>query len=147
MPIRREHRFFYPIDWPQLSATIRFGRAGGACEGCGRPHGQTVYHLGDGRCWDAGIGAWRDGQGRPLRSLPTIEDLGLIRTTRVMLAAVHRDHDTANNLDRNLVAFCQRCHINHDRPEHKRRRWCTLFRRRAMGDLFRGPYPTANRSS
>ncbi|TXN27648.1 hypothetical protein FV232_26970 [Methylobacterium sp. WL30] len=36
MPIRPEHRFFYPIDWPQLSATIRFGRAGGACEGCGR---------------------------------------------------------------------------------------------------------------
>ena len=23
MPIRREHRFFYPIDWPQLSAVIR----------------------------------------------------------------------------------------------------------------------------
>ena len=30
MPIRREHRFFYPIDWPQLSAVIRFQRAGGA---------------------------------------------------------------------------------------------------------------------
>jgi hypothetical protein len=29
MPIRREHRFFYPIDWPQLSAVIRFGRAQG----------------------------------------------------------------------------------------------------------------------
>jgi hypothetical protein len=28
MPIRREHRFFYPIDWPQLSAVIRFRRAG-----------------------------------------------------------------------------------------------------------------------
>jgi len=27
MPIRREHRFFYPIDWPQLSAVIRFRRA------------------------------------------------------------------------------------------------------------------------
>ena len=110
MPIRREHRFFYPIDWPQLSAAIRFGRAGGACEGCGRPHGLTVYHLGDGRWWDASIGAWRDGQGRKLRSLPTIEDLGRIRTTRVVLAAAHRDHDTTNNQDRNLAAFCQRCH-------------------------------------
>ena len=147
MPIRREHRFFYPIDWPQLSAAIRFGRAGGACEGCGRPHGLTVYHLGDGRWWDASIGAWRDGQGHTLRSLPTIEDLGRIRTTRVVLAAAHRDHDTTNNQDRNLAAFCQRCHINHDRPEHRRRRWRTLFRRRAMGDLFRGLYPTANKSS
>jgi len=53
MPIGREHRFFYPIDWPQLSAVIRFRRAGGRCEGCGRPHGQAVWHLGDGLCWDA----------------------------------------------------------------------------------------------
>ena len=28
MPIRREHRFFYPIDWRELSNVIRFGRAG-----------------------------------------------------------------------------------------------------------------------
>lgn len=140
MPIRREHRFFYPIDWQELSATIRFRRAGGACETCGRPHGRTVYCLGDGRWWDAMVGAWRDGQGRTLRTLPTIEDLGTIRSTRVVLATAHRDHDTANNVDANLAAFCQRCHMNHDRPEHRRRRWRTLFRRRAMGDLFRGLY-------
>lgn len=36
MPIWREHRFYYPIDWLQLSAVIRFGRAKGRCEGCGR---------------------------------------------------------------------------------------------------------------
>ena len=141
MPIRREHRYFYPIDWSQLSATIRFGRAGGACEGCGRPHGRIVYHLGDGRWWDAEFGAWRDGRGRSLAGLPTLDDMtdGL-RTTRVVLAAAHRDHDTTNNTAANLAAFCQRCHMIHDRPEHRRRRWRTLFRRRALGDLFRGPY-------
>ena len=26
MPIRPEYRWFYPIDWPQLSAVIRFRR-------------------------------------------------------------------------------------------------------------------------
>jgi hypothetical protein len=31
MPIRREHRFFYPIDWPQLSAV--FGAASGGLDG------------------------------------------------------------------------------------------------------------------
>jgi len=56
MPIRPEHRFFYPIDWAQLSAVIRFGRAKGCCEGCGRPHRRMVYHLGDGRWWDAEAG-------------------------------------------------------------------------------------------
>ena len=56
MPIRPEHRFFYPIDWRELSMAIRFGRAQGRCESCGRPHGQMVYHLGDGRWWDVEAG-------------------------------------------------------------------------------------------
>ncbi|HJE26164.1 MAG TPA: hypothetical protein K8W01_21150 [Methylorubrum populi] len=140
MPIRREHRFFYPIDWPQLSAVIRFGRARGRCEGCGRPHGRTVFHLGDGRWWDDDAESWRDGAGRMIR-LSTADDvLAAARTTRVVLATAHRNHDTADNTAANLAAFCQRCHMMHDRPEHKRRRWLTLFRRKALGDLFRGPY-------
>ena len=141
MPIRREHRFFYPIDWPQLSIAIRFGRARGACEGCGRPHGRTVVHLGDGRWWDETAAVWRDGRGRRVRIAPGVVDiLGIVRRTRVVLAAAHRDHDTTNNAGANLAAFCQRCHMIHDRPEHRRRRWTTLFRRKALGDLFRGPY-------
>ncbi len=141
MPIRREHRFFYPIDWPQLSAVIRFRRAGGRCEVCQRPHGRTVYHLGDGRWWDAEAGIWRDGAGRIICLAVGAEDvLGRVRTTRVVLAAAHRDHDSANNTSKNLAAFCQRCHMIHDQREHQRRRWRTLFRRKAMGDLFRGPY-------
>lgn len=141
MPIRRDLRFFYPIDWRELSAAIRFRRAGGRCEGCGRPHGQRVFHLGDGRWWDAQAATWRDGRGRHVRlALGEDDVLGTVRKTRVVLAAAHRDHDTTNNAARNLAAFCQRCHMIHDRPEHKRRRWRTLFRRKALGDLFRGPY-------
>ena len=60
--------------------------------------------------------------------------------TKVVLATAHRDHDTSNKADANLAAFCQRRHMNHDRPEHQRRRWRTLFRRRVLGNLFRGPY-------
>ena len=66
--------------------------------------------------------------------------LGRARRTHVVLAAAHRDHDTANNADANLAAFCQCCHMIHDRPEHQRRRWRTLFRRKALGDLFGRPY-------
>src|ERR1700712_5814076 len=127
MPIQREPRFFYLIDLPQLSAVIRFRRAEGCCEACGRPHGKRVPHLGDGRCWDVETGAWRDGEGRALRLLPTAEEVAVVRMTRVVLATAHRDHDTTNNLDANLAAFCQRCHmLLHDRPEHRRRRWATL---------------------
>lgn len=55
LSIRHEHRLFYPVDWLQLSALVRFRRAGGRCEGCERPHGYEVYHLGDGYWWDAHV--------------------------------------------------------------------------------------------
>ena len=141
MPIRPEHRHFYPIDWPQLSAVIRFDRAAGRCEGCGRPHGKTVLHLGDGRWYDAEAGTWRDGKGRKLRRLKIVDPLNTVRSTRVYLAAAHRDHDTSRNGAADLAAWCQRCHLAHDRPEHQRRARFTILRRRALGDLFLGPYP------
>lgn len=147
VPIRPDHRWLYPIDWPELSRLIRFGRAGGRCEQCGRPHGADVIHLGDGRWWDEARGHWRDGRGRRARGAsPTTQPTLLEgegappRRTRVVLATAHRDHDPGNNASRNLAALCQRCHLLHDRPEHRRRRWTTLFRRRALGDLFLGPY-------
>lgn len=153
MPIRPEHRWLYPIDWPELSRLIRFRRAGGRCEGCGRPHGRDVRCLNDGRWWDDEHAYWRDGRGRRAKGLPRpgrepvlqpslIEgpDPRPYRITRVVLASAHRDHDPSNNDLRNLAALCQRCHLTHDRPEHRRRRWLTLFRRRALGDLFQGLY-------
>lgn len=147
MPIRPDHRWLYPIDWRELSALVRFSRARGCCEQCGRPHGQVVAHLGDGRWWDAARGCWRDARGRRTRVAPNpqlrLEALAgnaAPTTTKVVLATAHLDHDPGNNHPRNLAALCQRCHLAHDRAEHRRRRWTTLFRRRALGDLFLGAY-------
>ena len=142
MPIRARHRWLYPIDWAQISVAIRFGRAKGRCEQCGRPHGRKVIHLGDGRWWDEEAGVWRNGRGRALTRLaePIADDPGLL-TTKVVLAAAHLDHDPGHNRPRNLRAFCQRCHMLHDREEHRRRRWLTFRMRKALGDLFLGPYP------
>ncbi len=141
MPIRPQHRWLYPFDWPQLSAMVRFDRAQGRCETCGRPHGEQVRHLGDGRWWDQAGETWRNGHGRRLTRLPVpTHDDPALHTTRVILAAAHLDHDPTNNRLRNLRAFCQRCHILHDRREHQRRRLLTLRTRKALGDLFLGPY-------
>ena len=143
MPIRRRHRWFYPIDWRELSAEIRFRRAGGRCETCKRPHGRTVPHLGDGRWWDEDAGCWRDGRGRLLRRTPRLAAFDAsIRVTRVALATAHLDHDPTNNAGSNLAALCQRCHVINDRDEHLRRRRLTYLARRAVGDLFTGPYPS-----
>ena len=45
MPIKPELRYFYPIDWPQISHWVRFVRAKGHCQVCGRPHGETVQQA------------------------------------------------------------------------------------------------------
>ncbi len=140
MPIRPQHKWLYPIDWPQLSATIRFQRAKGRCEACGRPHGREVQHLGDGRWWDEEGRTWRDGRGGILRHVALIDEDIVIRTTKVALATAHLDHDPTNNHPKNLKALCQRCHLIHDRDEHRRRRWITLRMRKAIGDLFLGLY-------
>lgn len=149
MPIAREHRWLYPIDWRELSAFVRFQRASGRCEHCQRPHGQQVMHLGDGVWWDEQRARWRDGQGRMVRRLATPDQLARMQpglagidppasllTTRVVLATAHLNHDPSDNRPRNLAALCQRCHMRHDAVEHRRRRWHNAFRRRAIRDLF-----------
>ena len=140
MPIRHELRGFYPIDWDQLSRVIRFERAGGRCERCGRPHGQVISHLGDGRWFDSDAEIWRDGQGRVIDWIDFADYRGQLRRTHVILATAHIDHNPTNSRAHNLKALCQRCHLLHNRNEHRRRRRITYRRRRALGDLFEGPY-------
>ena len=139
MPIRRELRCLYPDHWPELSRRVRFERARGMCQGCGRPHGATVRCLPDGRWFDPVEDTWRDGKGR-LARWPDLEQMTRQRTTRVVLAAAHLDHNPRNNRLRNLRSLCQRCHMLHDRPHHLAQRRITYLLRRALGDLFLGPY-------
>ena len=85
------------------------------------------------RKWQArhareGLAGLRDRSSRPHVS-PTRLDEAAAATT----LALRRKH-------RNVRALCQRCHLLHDRPEHRRRILLTLRRRRALGDLFSGPY-------
>ena len=145
MPIRREDRHFYPIDWRELSTTIRFGRAKGRCERCGRPHGKLVSHLPGGLWFDGEADRWRDGRGRLMRTKtlpdPRLDNEdGAPARTLVRLACAHLDQNTANNAAENLAALCQRCHLDHDRPWNREKRRLTYLMRRALGDLFDGPY-------
>jgi hypothetical protein len=135
MPIRPENRWLYPIDWPELSKLVRFGRARSRCEHCLRPHLACVSHLGDGRWYDEGALVWRSGSGRPIAAPEAIE-LPKCERTRVVLACAHLDHDPTNNKLSNLAALCQRCHMIHDAREHRRQRIANARRRRACRDLF-----------
>lgn len=139
MPIRRELRPLYPPHWRELSHHVRFNRAGGRCQRCGRPHLVLVRCLPDGRWFDEQATTWRDRRGRMAR-WPDLVEATRFRITRVVLATAHLDGDPTNNRLTNLRAFCQRCHMAHDRLHHLAQRWITYRRRRALGDLFLGPY-------
>ena len=100
-----------------------------------------VCHLGDGRWWDPERGLARTGQGRRVRRPLEIDDLQAQVGPPALSSRQRTETMTRPTTEpRNLVALCQRCHLIHDREEHRRRRWFTLFRRKALGDLFLGRY-------
>lgn len=139
MPIRPRLRWCYPIDWPQISSAVRFFRAKGRCEKCRRPHGCIVRQFADGRWHDVEAGCWRDDLGQPVDD-PPWNDVRWTVARRVILATAHLDQDPRNNSPTNLAALCGRCHLAHDRAAHRVQRRITLRQRRAVGDLFEGPY-------
>jgi hypothetical protein len=146
VPIRRDLRASYPPDWPAISRRIRFGRAGGRCEACGRPHGRLIYALPDGRWLDPADIAltdpltWRDGHGAPVPWAPVAELMASMRVVRVVLTCAHRAHDPTLNDDGDLAAWCGRCHLIHDAAHHAAQRRITHRSRWAAADLFGGPY-------
>ena len=101
MPILARHRWLYPIEWRELSASIRFRRAAGRCERCGRPHGRDVLTFPDGAWWDEDVQRWRCGRGRRIRGMrPPHSTILPTRRTRVVLSTCHLDHDPQNTTGR-----------------------------------------------
>ena len=106
----------YPADWRAVSRAVR-ERAGNVCEQCRAPNGQMIvrdpltpavwYGLGDCLAAETGSAAWIAGHAR--------------KAIRVVLTVAHLDHNEGNNDPSNLRALCQRCHLNHDREDNRRR--------------------------
>jgi hypothetical protein len=102
-------------------------------------------HLGDGRWWDTEVRKWRSDRGKVI-VVRGVFALGAVRTTYVVLACAHLDHDPANSDPGNLAALCQRCHMIHDAAEHRWQRWFNAFRLRALRDLYEDPWVTRERA-
>lgn len=85
----------YPPDWKEISRHIRFDRAGGKCEQCGTAH-----------------------------CAPLPSGKGKVVLTTHHIGVPHPDgrpgdpRDKSDCRDENLIALCQRCHLNADRQLH-----------------------------
>lgn len=107
MPIAAEDRARYPADWPAISLRIRGARAGWRCE-----------RVRDGRRCTA-----RQNRPHPVTG------------SSVVLTVGHLNHRPEDNAEDNLLAMCQRCHLDWDREHHLIRR----RRRRGSPDLLETP--------
>ena len=56
-----------------------------------------------------------------------------------MLTVAHLDHAPEHNDPANLAALCQRCHLAHDRDQHRQSARQTRRAGKALGDLFPTP--------
>jgi hypothetical protein len=109
VPIRPENAHRYPRNWREISARIRFDRAGGRCE-CSGQCGLT--HPG-GRC-------------------PALHDQPHPATRSVVwLTTAHLNHTPEDVRESNLLAACQRCHLRLDAGHHRVTRSITLAARAA----------------
>jgi len=135
MPIHPDFRHLYPPDWRALANRIKFERAGGRCERCGRPHGARVLVVGAGGWLDPQTGARFDERGRSL-GVCRREDWPAGRFVTTILTCVHLDQNPANNDPANLASLCPRCHLRHDRQQHLQSAYRNRRRRWAVRDLF-----------
>lgn len=119
MPIRKEERERYPVNWRAISDRIRFDRAGGRCEcrgECGYDHG---YRIQGGVIPGEGGGPLDeplDIQGD--RCVALHGHPHPVTHSKVVLTVAHLDHTPENCDDSNIKAMCQRCHLSYDKEHH-----------------------------
>jgi len=146
---RRAQRRRYPRNWALISRRVRFERAMGRCEWCGKPHAGRVL-VGARGCWAGPDGQWRDAFGRKLPGpqpwpadvwwqhvIQTGGTPPCIREAVVVLHTAHLDHNPANCDEENLAALCQFCHATHDAGQRNWSGGITRDLRRGQRVLFK----------
>lgn len=97
----------YPPNWREISQAEREA-AGNKCRQCGVPnHHYVSRYNGDKTQW---IAITKD------QVRYTDYEPGWTEFVQVVLTVGHVDQNPQNNHPDNLRAWCQRCHLNHDRP-------------------------------
>lgn len=106
----------YPPNWKTEIRPAILKRAGNRCEKCGVENGvfgyrdkAGVFHRSEGLQAEADV---LDGH----------------RVFRIVLTVAHLNHDRTDNRPENLAALCQRCHLLHDREQHRETRRRNRFK-------------------
>jgi 5-methylcytosine-specific restriction endonuclease McrA len=102
----------YPKNWKEVSRNIR-ERDGWKCAWCGLANGVIGYrHHG-------GFVELADCKANMGMEVDAAVDDGH-RVIQIVLTVAHLDHEPMNCDPSNLVALCQKCHLNYDQDHHRR---------------------------
>ena len=132
----------YPADWKEIRRRT-LNRANNRCEQCnvrnrdwvwrGTANGKPIYQTADLNVYCAETGAHLSESGLDI-SMDVGENGD--KLTRIVLTIAHKDHDIANNDDGNLAAWCQRCHLAHDRELHTANARATREKKMGLQSMF-----------
>lgn len=156
MPIAKEFRHLYGPEWKKVRAEI-LDRAQHCCERCGVPNKAEVLRL-PGGWWCLGGSLQNTDWTVPGDSLIVCEDdsppsergflvqplwtdlyeerfgirLSEARWSTVVICVCHLNHTPGDNEPSNLAAWCQWCHLDHDKGKHKETRSIRKDRQRPL---------------
>jgi 5-methylcytosine-specific restriction endonuclease McrA len=115
----------YPANWKSEIRPAILERAEHKCELCGLQNHLVGYRAKDGTfyTWEF-IESQLEQFGIDLFDDLLKHHIGkdgriLKKATKIVLTVAHLDHDISNNDYSNLKALCQRCHLDHDKEQHK----------------------------
>ena len=115
----------YPKNWFSEIRPAILNRAGHSCENCGVQNYLFGYRGEDGKfyTWDF-IEKELNENGIDLFETVLKHHIGKNgqiskKATKIVLTVAHIDHDISNNDYSNLKALCQKCHLHHDKEQHK----------------------------
>lgn len=131
----------YPTNWKTEIRPAILERDGHACKFCKVPNrilvcrgfwkGKEVWQNDDGQIYDASNGEYYGDS--------YVGDVWIgekYRLTEIILTIAHLDRDNSNNEPENLAALCQRCHLNHDKDQHRANSRKTNEAKKGLQNLF-----------
>ena len=116
MPIRKEDKKLYPFTWPEIRKRI-LERAADRCEGCGVRNYSVGSRLGERWVLYGTYSRYKDAR-------ETAERLNANgneneRYIVIVLTIAHLNHNPADTDEQAMRAYCQRCHLAHDKILHR----------------------------
>lgn len=128
----------YPKNWKSEIRPRILDRANHSCEKCKVPNYELIIRgmIGENEVYQNMNGIIYNCTNGERIGEDYVGNLKKAREVKIVLTIAHLDHDITNNEDANLRAYCQKCHINHDKYFHLKNRTKTNEIRKGMHSLF-----------